>query len=131
MSSEAHERLLREGFEAFNSGDLSRLTAILDERVESRVGPGLVNSGTWHGIEGFQEMIGAWGESFESQRNTVLGTRSPDEHHVVAEVHQAAVGAISGVPVEMTIYYLVEIRDGRLRRIHLYSDAESALAAVR
>lgn len=128
---EYNERLIREGMEAFNRGDMSAVVEIFDERLESRVGPGLANSGTWRGREGFAEMITTWGEAFESQQNTIIRFTHPDEHHVIVEVHQAAVGAVSGVPVEMTLFYLFEIRDGRGVRLHMYPDHGSALAAVR
>ncbi len=64
-------------------------------------------------------------------RNTIVSFSHPDEHHVIAEVHQEAVGAGSGVPVEMTLYYLFEIRNGRAVRLHMYPDREAALCAVR
>lgn len=132
MSDRAeNEQLIRDGIEAFNAGEMAALAEIFDERLESRVGPGLANAGTWRGREGFAEMITTWGEAFESQRNTIIRFTHPDEHHVIVEVHQAAVGAVSGVPVEMTLFYLFEIRDGRGVRLHLYPDHEAALAAVR
>ena len=40
---------------------------------------------------------------------------------MIAEVHQTAVGAGSGVPVEMTVFYLLEVRDGRAVRFHIYA----------
>lgn len=126
-----NETLIREGMEAFNRGDLDALVSIFDERLESRVGPGLANAGTWRGSEGFGQMITTWGEAFKTQRNTIVSFSHPDEHHVIAEVHQEAVGAGSGVPVEMTLYYLFEIRNGRAVRLHMYPDREAALCAVR
>ena len=130
-SEERLERLVRKGFEAFNRRDRDAMVSILDENVESHVAPGLANAGTWHGVEGFESMVAIWSEAFETQRNTVLSIRFPDEHHAIAEVHQAAVGAGSGVPVEMTLYYLFEVHDERAVRVHLYPDADAALAAVR
>ena len=62
MSSREHrERLVREGFEAFNRGDAEAVLAVLDPAVESHVGPSLANTGTWHGHAGFLEMLGTWG----------------------------------------------------------------------
>jgi ketosteroid isomerase-like protein len=130
MSEERHEELVRSGFEAFNRRDLTDLVTRLHEGVESYVASPLANAGTWHGPQGFVEMVVAWNEAFSKQTNTVLSMRHPDESHVIAEVHQAGVGAGSGVQVEMTIFYLFEIRDDKLLRVHLYPDIESALAAV-
>jgi hypothetical protein len=129
-SREQHAALLREGMEAFNRGDLEALVRIFDERIESHVAPGLANPGTWHGHEGFLEMVTGWSEAFEAQRNTVVSMRHPDDNHVIAEIHQTAVGAGSGAPVEMTLFYLFEIRDQRAVRLQLHAEYESALAAV-
>ena len=128
---ERNERLIREGMDAFNRADLAALVKILDDGLESRVAPGLANPGTWRGLDGFAKMVTTWGEAFETQRNTIVALSHPDEHHVIVEVHQAAVGAGSGAPVEMTLFYLFEIRDGRAVRLHLYPDRVSALAGVR
>jgi ketosteroid isomerase-like protein len=133
MSStrERNERLLREGVEAFNRGDRTSLLAMFDPGIECRVASGLGNPGTWTGVEGFEAMTGAWGEAFSSQESSIVATSFPDEHHLIAEIHQRAVGAGSGVPVEMTNFYLLEVRDGRAVRFHIYADLESALDAVR
>ncbi len=129
-SREEHERLLREGMDAFNRGDLEALVRIFDEELESKVAPGLANPGTWHGHAGFVEMVATWSEAFESQHNTIVSIHHPDEDHVIAEVRQAGVGAGSGAPVEMTVYYLYEIRHGRAVRLQLHPDYDSALAAM-
>jgi len=126
-----NERLLREGVEAFNRGDIETLIAMFDPRIECHVAPGQGNPGTWYGIEGYKAMTGAWGEAFESQQSSILSARFPDEHHLIAEIRQTAVGAVSGVPVEMTNFYLLEVRDGRAVRFHIYGDRESAMSAVR
>ena len=77
-------------------------------------------------------MIASWGEAFEDRQQNRDHRRrpTPDDHHVIAEVHQTAVGAGSGVPVEMTIFYLFEFRDGQVVRFHLYADRDEALEAA-
>ena len=85
MSSREHrERLVREGFEAFNRGDAEAVLAVLDPAVESHVGPSLANTGTWHGHAGFLEMLRIWGEAFATQRNTLVSLSFPDDDHVIA-----------------------------------------------
>jgi ketosteroid isomerase-like protein len=130
-SRERNEQLVREGTDAFNRGDMDAVVLLMDERIESHVAPGLGNAGTWRGRDGFAEMVATWVEAFESQTNTIVSMQHPDDRHVIAEVHQAAVGAGSGVPVEMTLFYLYEIRDERAVRLQLHPDYESAMAAVR
>jgi ketosteroid isomerase-like protein len=128
---ERNERLLRAGIEAFNRGDRDTLLAMFDPGIECHVAPGQGNPGTWVGREGFEAMTGTWGEAFSTQESSVVSTSFPDEHHLIAEIHQRAVGAASGVPVEMTNFYLLEVRDGRAVRFHIYPDRQSAMNAVR
>lgn len=131
---DSHERnaeLLRTGIGAFNRGDSEAVAAMLDPAVECHVAPGLGNPGTWHGIDGYLEMTETWGEAFTSERSEIVSTEMPDDHHLIAEIRQRAYGAGSGVPVEMTIFYLLEVRDGRAVRLHIYGDREAALAATR
>jgi ketosteroid isomerase-like protein len=131
MSNPELERILREGVEAYNRGDTESLAVFMHPEIESHVGPGQGQPGTWHGPDGFREMTEAWSESFVDQKTRIVGTEMPDEHHLIAEVHQTAFGALSRVPVEMTNYYLVDFRDGKVVRFHIYSDRQAALDAIR
>lgn len=132
MSERAqNEQLLRAGIEAFNRGDDSDVLSLFTDDVECHVASGLGNPGTWHGIDGYREMVTSWGEAFSEQRNEVVSVEFPDDHHIVAEIRNEAVGAGSGVPVEMSIFYMLEVRDGVARRFHIYANRESALAATR
>ena len=126
-----HLDLLSQGIEAFNRGDEATLMEFFDPELECRVGPRLMNTGTWRGHDGYRQMVTNWGDVWDENKTEVVGVTAPDEHHVIAEVHQTAVGSGSGVPVEMTVYYLLEIRDARAVRFHIYADHESALAAIR
>ncbi|MQA73983.1 MAG: hypothetical protein GEU88_06525 [Solirubrobacterales bacterium] len=122
--------LLREGIDAFNRGDHPAVTALFDERVECRVGPGLVNTGVWYGHDGYLEMITAWGEAWREIEMQIAAVEVLDDRHLIAEIDQRAVGAASGAPVEMTVYGVLEVRDGLAVRFHLYPDREAALAAA-
>jgi ketosteroid isomerase-like protein len=130
-SSEEKERLVLDGFDAFNSGDAATLVRLFSPRIQAHVAAGLANPGNWEGFEGFSAMVATWSEAFSHQHHTVVAMTHPDEHHVIAEVHQSAVGAVSGAPVEMTLFYLFEVRDQKAVRLHLYGSSEAAMAAVR
>jgi ketosteroid isomerase-like protein len=129
-SHEVPTDLLAQGIAAFNRGDEAALLAMFDPAVESHVGPDLMNVGTWHGHDGFREMIAAWGEAWDQNETRVVAATTPDSCHVIAEVHQTATGSVSGVPVEMTVFYLLEVRGDKVVRFHIYADRESALAAI-
>ena len=129
-SREANVDLVHAGMNAFNRGDHEAVLAMLDPEIECRVHGALMNPGTWHGIDGYQRMMAIWGEAWGTMEMTVLAVETPDDRHAIAEVHQRAVGAVSGVPVEMRLFYCYEIRDGRAVRFHVYPDRDTALAAI-
>jgi ketosteroid isomerase-like protein len=132
MSERAdNERVVSEAFLAYNSREIDRLQDMLAADAEAHIAQPLVNAGTWRGRAGFREMVDSWTEAFESQTNTVVGMEHPDAHNVIADVHQVGVGAGSGVPVEMRIAYLFEIRGGKVTRLGLYPDVATARGSVR
>jgi ketosteroid isomerase-like protein len=130
--SESDERLslLQEGVDAFNRGEAEPALAIFAEDVECHVAPDLMNAGTYHGHDGYLTMVRGWGEAWESVTAEIVSTEDLPHSHLLVEIHQQAVGAISGVPVELTLYWLFQFVDGRVTRFHLYADREAAIAAV-
>ncbi len=128
---EENERILREGIEAYNRGDVAAMVALFDPQIELHVDSAQGNPGTWIGLDGFQQMMSGWREAFAEDRSELRDVEIVGGSHLIAEVHQIAVGAASGIEVEMTNYYLLELRDGRAVRFHIYGDRDTAMAAVR
>ena len=76
-------------------------------------------------------MITAWSEAWGVAAEPRSSASSePDDRHLIVEVHQAATGAGSGVPVEMTLFCLFEFRDDKVVRLHLYAERDEALEAA-
>ncbi len=124
-------RLLQEGIDAFNRGDAAPALALFADDVECVVAQDLMNTGTYIGHDGYLEMIEAWGEAWETVKAEVLGAEDLENDHLLVEIHQRAVGAGSGVPVEMTIYWLFQYIDGKITRFHMYGDRAAAIEAAR
>jgi ketosteroid isomerase-like protein len=127
----SNEELLQAGIDAYNRRDFAGMVAFFDPSIELHVSEGQGNPGTWHGIDGFREMVEGWRDAFAQDSSTMVRSWMPNDTHLIAEMRQTAVGSGSGVPVEMTNYYLLEVRDGRAVRFHIYADRDSAVAAVR
>jgi ketosteroid isomerase-like protein len=125
---ERNFELVRNAFEAF-AADPGQ-TLFIHPEVECYVSPRLMNAGTWHGIDGYREMVKSWGEAWADLRFEVVELDAPDDRHVLATMRQTAAGRESGVPVEMNVVFLFEIEGGRARRLHIYTDRESAEAAI-
>jgi ketosteroid isomerase-like protein len=131
MSEQARLAQLNEGIAAFNRGDAAPALTIMDEDVECVVAPGLMNTGTYTGHQGYLEMLENWGEAWGSVSADAVAFEELHGDHLLVEIHQRAVGAGSGVPVEMTIFWLFQFAGEKVVRFHLYASREDALAAAR
>ena len=130
MSSDTNIALARQALDAFERRDVATLMGFLDPEIECHVSREMMNTGTWHGHEGFATMIALWEEPWERITYEPTQFEAPDDDHVLVHLHQRAVGIQSGVPVELDVVYLMQLRDGRGVRLHIYPDRGAALAAV-
>lgn len=125
--------LIRVGFEIFEREGFSAVEALLpliDPEIEVYTEPRLINAGTYHGHDGYLRWARQWMEAWEDFRMEALEFIEVGDSIVVVPLHQTARGRGSGVPVEMEIAYLLEVRDGKVRRFHLYESKEGALGAA-
>ena len=121
----------REGVEAFQRGDIEAVLALIHEDGHIYLPPELPNSGTYRGREGFVSWMGQWLEAWE-EFSVEMGPAEPvGERHVVASMHQSGRGKGSGVPVEMDIAYMWEVRDDKIVAMHLYATTEEAVQVAR
>jgi ketosteroid isomerase-like protein len=130
MSEDRRLGLLRAGVAAFNRGDPAPALAIFSEDVECHVSGDLMNAGTYRGHDGYLEMVGAWGEAWETVTADIIGAEDMPNDHLLVEVDQRAVGVSSGVPVQITLYWLFQFVDGQVTRFHLYGTREAAVTAA-
>jgi ketosteroid isomerase-like protein len=129
-SQEENLALVRDAIDAYNRGDIEYILGTLHPEIEVYAEPGLVNAGTYRGIDGFTIWVSEWTDAWEYFRNDIHRIEPIGAHHVLAEVDQHARGAGSGVEVEMRLVYMFEEREGRARRLHLYRDWDAAAAVV-
>jgi ketosteroid isomerase-like protein len=121
-----YEALIREGIEAFDRGDINALLELFHDDLEVYVQSDLPNAGRFHGKDEYVRWLGTWLEAWDEFTVRVTRMELVGERHVVCDVRQIGRGKGSGIPVEMDIVYLWEIRDGKLASQHLYSSAEQA-----
>jgi ketosteroid isomerase-like protein len=133
-TSEGQQRNVAFALEAFDvwlAGDVDGTLAMFDEELEIHVPSELGNSGTYRGRDEFLAWTKDWDEAWDEYEMSVLGSEPLGERHVISRVHQSAKGAGSGVPVEMEIAWLTEIRDGKIAALHLYPTEDDARRAGR
>jgi ketosteroid isomerase-like protein len=134
-AAEASERdrnldLLREGVERYNTGDLSFTVELAADDIEVRAHGDLLNTGTYRGRGEFQRWMANWQDAWSEIELEVREVEAIDDRFLLVDVWQRAVGAGSGVPVEMDVTQLIEIGGGEIQRFHIYSDRDAALATL-
>ncbi len=131
MSESTNVELLRAGTEAYNRGDLTFVFERAAEDIEVFAHPRLLNSGTYHGRAGFEKWVQEWYEAWSETTIEFEKIEEVEERFLVVEVRQRAVGRSSGVPVEMELVQVLEVRDSQIVRFHLYPDRDLADAALK
>jgi len=118
---------VRTGFDAFNRGDFEAVVAVLDAEVEIVASRELMNAGTFRGHGGYRDWLAQWLEAWERFEPQIERIEPVGERHVVAGVRQSARGRESGIPVEMEVAYMFELREETTSALHLYTSWDEAV----
>ncbi|HXF00959.1 MAG TPA: nuclear transport factor 2 family protein [Solirubrobacterales bacterium] len=126
MSQEKVE-IVRQGFEAFERGELEALLDLFADDVTTyRADP---DGATYDGKAGFLDATADWTEDFSDWR--VLPQEFVDlGDRVLVRVRQMAQGKSSGVRVEEDFWFLFEVSGTEVSKLSFYSRQADALEAV-
>ena len=125
--SQENVELIRQGFAAFEQGDMSQLLNLMaDDVLTYRADP---DRATYHGKEGFLEATADWSEGF-SEWSVVPEEFIDAGNFALARVRQIARGETSGIPVEGEFWFAFEIRGTKVSKLSFYTSRADALEAV-
>jgi len=116
---------------AYLGGDQDTLREVIDPACEIYGAPGLINSGTYIGYDGFQQWIGQWEEAWEEVSYDVQEMIEIGESIVYVPAHIVARGAGSGLETDTVFGWLWQFRDGRAIKFHAYVTPDEALERAR
>lgn len=122
--------LIRQGFEVFAREGLEGFVPLLDPEVEVIAEDQAFNSGTFHGVDGFTSWSQNWFDAWQEISYEAIDVIAISESVFVIPTLQRAKGAGSGIEVEQTIAWVLEILAGRVKRFHLYFDRDRAMRAA-
>ena len=106
------------------------LATMFDSAVELQQLGGLAGTtGTFRGYEGLREAVREVHEVLDGNRYELFEHAASGDR-VAFAVKASGVGRASGVPAEMRVGHLFELRAGRIIRWVLYANADEALEAV-
>ena len=116
--------------EAFNSGEVEQVLAIVHPDFEARIAPELsAEPDTYRGGSGVQRYFDSFREAFEQIRFEVEELTDAGDA-VVVGLRMTAIGKLTGIPVEQRNAGVWTVRDGRVVRIDTYVTVEEALRAA-
>jgi ketosteroid isomerase-like protein len=127
MSRENVE-IVRRGFDAYTRGDVATMLGGMDPAVTTyREEP---DGATFHGREGFLQAISEWVEDFDEFAATAEEFIDANDHQVVVRVHQTAIGAQSGAPIEADFWFVHTLGERGLTRLDMFASKAHALEAA-
>ena len=119
--------MLRDAFQVFEREGAEGLLRFAHPDLEIYTEPGLVNTGTYHGHDEFLMWSAQWMDAWENFHNEPKEFIEVGDSIVVVPLVQSATGKGSGIEVEMELIYLVEMREAKASRLHLYATKDRAL----
>ena len=129
MTARENLEFVQAAVAAYGRGDVETVLAMFDPEVETMASRELLNPGTYRGRDGFLTWAAEWLDAFADWQQEVWNYEAIGDRHVVADARQSGLGKASGVPIEMHLAYMWEMRDGAAVRFHVYlnrADAEEA-----
>jgi ketosteroid isomerase-like protein len=129
--SQENVEIVREGWEAWQRGDLPALFRQCDPDVVWDTShfhdwP----ESTYHGIQGVERFLREWLEVWDGLEIEVDDVRAASDERVVSLIVQRGTGRSSGLAMEMEMAHVATLRNGKITRFENYEDRAEALEAV-
>jgi ketosteroid isomerase-like protein len=121
------EEVLRRTYEALTRRDLAVLNELADPDFEMDLTERVLNPATYHGAEGMLRFLAEIDELWASMDIDVERVIERGDE-VLAVLMVTLTGRGSGVEMESRIAQRWTLREGRLLRMKLYGDADTAVA---
>ena len=126
--SEENVEIVRRGYQAYQRGDVAAGLEYSDpEVVVYRAEP---DGATFRGPEGLLKAFAEWVEDFDEFSVTAEEFIDANDHQVVVRVHQKAIGAQSGVPIEADYWFVHTLKDSKLIRLDMLPTRTRAFEAA-
>jgi ketosteroid isomerase-like protein len=125
--SEENLEIVRRVFTAFSEGDTAAWLQDMDPDVVLHVEQ--AGQGVYRGHEGVIKSLVDWTEDFDDFK-VVPEEFLDNGDYVVVRTRQTGSGKSSGAPMEGLFWFVCEMREGKVVRIHVLNTEQEALEAV-
>jgi uncharacterized protein len=125
----ANADTVKNGWEAFAKGDMDAAVETTSDSAEIIVPETLPWGGTYHGPDGFKEMIGKLVSNFDEMNPQPQEFLEADGDHVIVTV--AGVGKTkSGNELSGDSIWLYKLDGGQIQRAEFFGDTAQAVKAL-
>jgi len=121
--------VIQTAWDAFGRGDIEKATSVADPNAEFHAPETLPWGGTYHGPEGFAELLASIRgnfDKFDAKPDKVLGA---DDDHVVV-VAKFTARTKKGQDVEGEAVWIYKMRNGQVMRGEAFTDSARLLEAL-
>jgi len=123
--------LVRDGYEAWNSGDRAWVLEHMSPEIEWITPPDDPDPGTFRGYAGVERFWSNWRDLFGLIRLEIRRVQDLGDY-VLVDAHRIAKGEQSGVEIEESVFQLFTFgSDGRCVRVQEFYDRDLAEATLR
>ena len=129
--SSSNEELVQRLLVAYLNGDEETVRSMITPDSEIYSPPGLINSGTYWGFDGFRQWTREWEEAWDEVSYELGEAIEMGGGFLVIPARIVARGAGSGVETDNVFGWMYEFRDGRAARFHAYVSVDEAKDAAK
>jgi ketosteroid isomerase-like protein len=129
MSAELVQ-LVKQGYEAWNSGDRGWVLEHMSENIEWVTPENDPDPGTYRGYEGVEQYWAQW-RAAVGQLQFKLEEILDAGDSVVVVARRQGKGEHSGLQISDRVIQVFDFEDGKCVRVHEYYDRSAALSSVR
>ena len=121
--------MVHAAYDAFARADMDALKELLSPDIEWRTTPDVPFLGNYRGIDEFLAAMNEWSEPFDELTTTVEEIIDAGDCAVVRHRMHGR-GTDSGAEVDLVLWQVVTVENGRLTRMHDFATRDDALAAA-
>ena len=129
--ADPNTEVVRELYERVNGDDPGSIYELLSKDFRAEVPPSLsAEPDVYEGHAGVRRYMAAFRGHLDDVRFEVVGIH-PEGEHVIADLLLTGRGAASGIPVEQGSAVVHTVTGGKVARMDIYADLETARASLR
>jgi ketosteroid isomerase-like protein len=128
--SEETVQAVADAIAAFDEGGVEAALAYADPEIDWIAPPEWLEDRLYKGHDGLRRLAEFWTQQFDEYRLAPERFIDLDDDRVIALIHQTGKIKGSETPIELSLGWIAQVRDGKLTKVNVYFSWEAALEAA-